>query len=48
VIVVEQIAIAASRTADRCTILDNGAVVLHGAASEVRENQELRKAYLAI
>ena len=48
VIVVEQNAVAALRIADRCTILDNGAVAFQGAPSEVLENRELRDAYLAV
>jgi branched-chain amino acid transport system ATP-binding protein len=48
VIVVEQNAVAALRIADRCTILDNGAVVFQGAPSDVLENRELRDAYLAV
>lgn len=48
VVVVEQNAIAALRIADRCTILDNGAVVFDGAPREVLENHQLRQDYLAV
>jgi branched-chain amino acid transport system ATP-binding protein len=48
VIVVEQNAVAALRIADRCVILDNGAVAFQGAPREVLENRELRDAYLAV
>jgi branched-chain amino acid transport system ATP-binding protein len=48
VIVVEQNAIAALRIADRCVILDNGAVVFEGAPSEVLADSRLRRDYLAV
>jgi branched-chain amino acid transport system ATP-binding protein len=48
VIVVEQNAIAALRIADRCTILDNGAVVFQGGPDEVLSEPEIRQAYLAV
>ncbi len=47
-IIVEQNAVAALRLADRAVILDTGEVAFSGAASDVLENEELRREYLAI
>ena len=47
-VIVEQNAVAALKLADRAVILDMGQVVFDGLASEVLENEELRKEYLAI
>jgi branched-chain amino acid transport system ATP-binding protein len=48
IIIVEQNAVAALRIADRCTILDDGAVVFTGAADEVLANERIRREYLAL
>jgi branched-chain amino acid transport system ATP-binding protein len=48
VILVEQNAIAALRLADRCVILDDGAVVFTGKPEEVLANEEIRREYLAL
>ena len=47
-IIVEQNAIAALRLADRAVILDTGEVAFTGPASDVLENEDLRREYLAI
>jgi len=47
-IIVEQNAIAALKLADRAVILDTGQVAFTGSASEVLENEALRREYLAI
>jgi branched-chain amino acid transport system ATP-binding protein len=47
-IIVEQNALAALELAERAVILDMGAVVYDGAARDVLENAELRRAYLAV
>ena len=47
-IIVEQNAVAALRLADRAVILDTGEVAFSGAASDVLENEDLRREYLAI
>ncbi len=47
-IIVEQNAVAALRLADRAVILDTGEVAFSGPASDVLENEELRREYLAI
>lgn len=47
-IIVEQNAIAALRLADRAVILDTGEVAFSGPASDVLENEDLRREYLAI
>ncbi len=47
-IIVEQNAIAALNLSDRAIILDMGEVVFDGRASEVIENESLRREYLAI
>ncbi len=48
VILVEQNAIAALRIADRCAILDDGAIVFTGKPDEVLANEEIRREYLAL
>ncbi len=48
VILVEQNAIAALRIADRCAILDDGAIVFTGKSDEVLANEEIRREYLAL
>jgi branched-chain amino acid transport system ATP-binding protein len=48
VILVEQNAIAALQLADRCAILDDGAVVFTGKPDEVLANDEIRREYLAL
>jgi branched-chain amino acid transport system ATP-binding protein len=48
VILVEQNAIAALRIADRCAILDDGAIVFTGKPDEVLANDEIRHEYLAL
>jgi branched-chain amino acid transport system ATP-binding protein len=47
-IIVEQNAIAALRLADRAVILDTGEVAFAGPASDVLENEDLRREYLAV
>ena len=46
VFVVEQNANAALSIANRGYVLQNGRVVMHGAAKELLENEELKRAYL--
>ena len=46
VFVVEQNANAALSIADRGYVLQNGAVVMNGAAKDLMENEELKRAYL--
>jgi branched-chain amino acid transport system ATP-binding protein len=48
VILVEQNAVAALRIADRCAILDDGAIVFTGKPDEVLANEEIRREYLAL
>lgn len=48
VILVEQNAIAALRIADRCAILDDGAIVFTGSPGEIRANEEIRREFLAL
>jgi branched-chain amino acid transport system ATP-binding protein len=48
VIVVEQNAVAALRIADRCAILDDGAIAFTGHPDEVLANEEIRREYLAL
>ena len=47
-VIVEQNAVAALKLADRAVILDTGTVVYDGLASDVLDNEELRREYLAI
>jgi branched-chain amino acid transport system ATP-binding protein len=46
VLVVEQNANVSLSIADRGYVLSTGRVVLEGAAADLRENDDLRKAYL--
>ena len=46
ILLVEQNARAALRVADRGYVLENGWVVMHGAAHELGENEELQRVYL--
>ncbi len=46
IFVVEQNATAALSIANRGYVLQNGAVVMEGAAQELLENAELKRAYL--
>jgi branched-chain amino acid transport system ATP-binding protein len=48
ILLVEQNAVAALRIADRCTILDDGAIVFAGRPAEILENEELRRRHLAV
>jgi branched-chain amino acid transport system ATP-binding protein len=45
-LIVEQNANLALEFADRCHVLENGRLVLSGAAAEMRSNDEVRRAYL--
>jgi branched-chain amino acid transport system ATP-binding protein len=45
-LLVEQNARAALKIADHVYVLERGAVVLHGACSEVLESEQIRRAYL--
>lgn len=47
-IIVEQNAVAALELADRCIILETGAMAFVGAAHEVLSNAELQRTYLAL
>jgi branched-chain amino acid transport system ATP-binding protein len=46
VLVVEQIATLALRTAHRAFVLETGRVVLAGPAEELREHESIRRSYL--
>lgn len=46
ILLVEQNAMRALELAARAYVLETGKVVLHGSASELRENEEVRKRYL--
>ncbi|MBX6322073.1 MAG: ABC transporter ATP-binding protein [Rhodospirillaceae bacterium] len=48
ILLVEQNAIAALRIADRCTILDDGAIVFAGRPAAVLASEEIRRRYLAV
>lgn len=48
VLLVEQNVSMALQVAQRAYVLENGRVVLHGPAAELRENDEVRRAYLGI
>lgn len=45
-LIVEQNANLALEFADRCHVLENGRLVLSGAAADMRANEEVRRAYL--
>ena len=46
ILLVEQNATAALKIADRAYVLENGKIVLHGAAQEILSNPEVKKMYL--
>ncbi len=46
IILVEQNAMLALSLADKAYVLDTGNVILHGDAKEMKENDEVKKAYL--
>jgi branched-chain amino acid transport system ATP-binding protein len=46
ILLVEQNALMALDVADRGYVLETGHVALEGAASELRENEQVRKTYL--
>ena len=46
ILLVEQNATAALKIADRAYVLENGKIVLHGAAQEILANPEVKKMYL--
>ena len=48
VLLVEQRLVESLEIADRAYVLQTGRVVLSGSAAEIRDNPEIRKAYLAI
>jgi len=48
VLLVEQNAMAAMKIADRCYVLDQGAVVFEGSAEELQDDQETRDRYLGV
>lgn len=48
ILLIEQNLKQALKTADRGYVLETGRVVLEGPAKELRENKEIRKAYLGI
>jgi len=48
VLLVEQNAAAAMKIADRCYVVDQGAVVFSGSAEELREDNETRQRYLGV
>lgn len=48
IVLVEQNAIAALRIADRCAILDDGAIVFTGSPDEILANEEIRREFLAL
>ena len=48
VLLVEQNAIAAMNIADRCYVVDQGAVVFEGTADELRNDEETRQRYLGV
>src|SRR5262245_33649465 len=47
-LLVEQNVVQSLDVAQRVYILDNGAVVLHGSAADVRNNPDLKRAYLGM
>ncbi len=48
ILIVEQNVKEVLRLADRAYVLENGRVVLFGPSEQVRENEELRRAYLGL
>ena len=48
ILLVEQNAAAAINLADRCYVIDQGAVVFEGASEDLRENDEIRQRYLGV
>ncbi len=48
VLLVEQDVLVALEAADRGYVLENGRVVLSGAAAELMDNQDIRRAYLGV
>lgn len=48
IFLVEQNANLALKTADRAYVMENGAIVLHGQADELLNNDAIQKAYLGI
>jgi branched-chain amino acid transport system ATP-binding protein len=46
ILLVEQNAAMALRHSDSCYVLERGRVALHGSAAELRDNPEVRAAYL--
>ncbi len=48
ILVVEQNAMVALGVADRAYVLENGRIVLQGAAGDLRNNPEVRRAYLGV
>jgi branched-chain amino acid transport system ATP-binding protein len=47
-LLVEQNAAAAIKIADRCYVIDQGAIVFDGTAEELREDDETRERYLGV
>ena len=47
-LVVEQNAKVALRLADRGYVMENGRIVLHGTATELRENEDIKEFYLGM
>ncbi|HEY3288917.1 MAG TPA: ATP-binding cassette domain-containing protein, partial [Anaerolineae bacterium] len=48
ILLVEQNALMALSVAKRAYVLETGSIVLHGAAEEVRNNPQVRNAYLGV
>jgi branched-chain amino acid transport system ATP-binding protein len=48
IMLVEQNAQLAFSTSDRCYVIENGRVVIHGETTEVEENSHVREAYLGL
>lgn len=46
ILLVEQNATAALKIADRAYVLENGNIVLHGAAADILANPEVKRMYL--
>jgi branched-chain amino acid transport system ATP-binding protein len=47
-LLVEQNVMQSLEVAQRAYVLDNGAIVLQGSAAEVRDNPDLKRAYLGM